>query len=73
MTISILYTGHKAFLAVIYVESTQNNPIALAFIEILSRGLGEQHIAWMNSLQSPLHAAEEGESVVKESKVGKQS
>ena len=58
---SWLLAGHKAFLGMLYVEVTQNNPIVLTFIELLVRGATNRKGASKTSSQLPLDGVEEGE------------
>ena len=52
--------GHKAFLSMLHVEVSQNNPIALCFIEILRQAARGTHRTPSASSQSPLYVVEGG-------------
>ena len=55
----VLLSGHKAFLAMLHVEVTQNNPTVLTFIELLSQG-AHRRAAVQKASNTSLHVVEGG-------------
>ena len=55
-----MLSGHKAFIAMLHVEVTQNNPIVLSFIDLLSQGALKRRAAAEISPETPLYMVEGG-------------